>query len=217
MTNECKDRDLLAVEPSVFTGGGFESQQLAAGEDGVIVGTAFSSPSASFVTAKIEPGMVLCAYSTVPAEARACEIVSVNSPTSLTVSALRCDRDGAAIPPPGGSNLSYYINSFGPQIAAAQATLYEKLRRISEAEGIIGAEYADSAQLRLTVAFAALAHVFVARASNATANDANWIKSVFYRRQHLSALSAIRLAKDCNGDGVAEQTRTVGNVSLRRV
>ena len=216
MTNECKDRDLLGIEPAIFTGGGFQSQQLAAGTDGVMSGTVFSSASADFSAANVQPGMVLCVYSTVAAEACPHEIVAVNSATSLTVSILRAEPDGPATPPPSGTSLHYYINTFAPQISAAQTALYEKLRRIGEAEGITGAEFVDSSQLRQATSFAALAHVFVARASNATSNDANWVKSEFYRRQHVAAVSAIRLAKDINGDGIAEQTRTIGNISLRR-
>jgi len=42
MSDSCKDRDLLAIEPEIFTGGGFESQQLRAGADGVVSATTFS-------------------------------------------------------------------------------------------------------------------------------------------------------------------------------
>lgn len=216
MTNECKDRDLLVIEPSVFAGGGFDSQQLAAGEDGTISGTGFVSASADFEAANLQPGMVLCVYATAPAEARPYEIIAVNSATILTVSVLRPDRGGPATAPPSGASLNYRINTFSPQISLARQSLYEKLRRIGEANGITATDFVDSSQLREAVAFAALAQVFVARASNATSDDANWVKSEFYRRQHLAAVSAIRLAQDVNGDGVAEQTRTIGNVSLRR-
>ena len=216
MNNECKDRDLLAIEPQIFTGGGFDSQQLAAGTDGVMAGSAFASPSASFDAARVQAGMVLCIYADVPAEGRAYEIISVSSATSLTASVLRPERDGAAIPPPAGTSLKYYINTFAPQISAAQATLYEKLRRIGEAGGICPEEMVDSTQLRQAVALAALGRVFTARASNATGDDANWVKAEFYRRQHLAALCAICVAEDIDGDGFAEQTRALGNVSLRR-
>jgi hypothetical protein len=217
MTNDCKDRDLLPIEPCIFTGGGFESQQLAAGLDGVMSGTLFSSGSADFSAAGVQAGMVLCIYSSVPAEARAYEILSVNSGTSLTVSILRSERDGPAAAPPTGSSLKYYINTFAPQISAAQSTLLEKLRRISEASGVAAASFVDSAQFLHAVALAVLSDTFTARASNAFADDANWVKAEFYRRQHVAAVSALRLATDIDGDGLAEQTRTLGNVSLRRI
>ncbi|MDY7011544.1 MAG: hypothetical protein SVV80_12455 [Planctomycetota bacterium] len=216
MANECKDRDLLAIEPDVFTGGGFGSQQMAAGVDGAFNGTTFTSILADFTASNIQAGMVLCVYSTIPAEGRFYEIISVDSSTSLTVSVLRTDRDAGAVAPSPGTNLKYYINTFAPQIADAEATLYEKLRRLGEAEGISSVEFVESSQLRKTVAFASLASVFTALASNAVADDANWVKAEFYRRQHVTALGALRLAEDIDGDGFAEHTRTLSNVSLRR-
>ncbi len=216
MANECKDRDLLTIEPDVFTGGGFDSQQPAGGTDGAVSGTTFTSASADFTAANIQVGMVLCIYSTVPAEGRCYEIISVDSATSLTVSVLRADRDADAVAPPAGTELKYYINTFAPQIAGSEATLHEKLRQIGEADGISLTDFVDSSQLRKAVALASLASIFTARASNATGDDANWVKAEFYRRQHVTAVGALRLAKDIDGDGFAEQTRTLANISLRR-
>ncbi len=216
MANECKDRDLLAIEPDVFTGGGFDSQQMAAGTGGAISGTTFTSILAGFAAANIQAGMVLCVYSTVPAEARCYEIISVDSSAALTVSVLRADRDAGAVAPPAGTDLKYYINTFAPQISVVEATLNEKLRQLGETDGISSAEFVDSSQLRKALALASLASVFTARASNAAADDANWVKAEFYRRQHVAAVGALRLAKDLDGDGFAEQTRTLSNVSLRR-
>jgi len=216
MTNDCNDRDLLAIEPAIFTGGAFESQRLAAGTGATINGTTFTSDSADFVAANVEPGMVLCIYSAVPTEASSYEIVTVNSSTSLTISVLRPDRQGPIVAPPSGVALSYYLNTFSPQIAGARQALQEKLRQIGEVTGIDSAEFVDSSQFRYAVAMAALAQIFTARASNATNADANWVKAEFYRRQHASAVASLRLAKDADGDGVAEHTRTLGNVTLRR-
>ncbi len=216
MSNECKDRDLLAIEPEIFTGGGFDSQQMSAGTDGAISAATFTSASADFTSAKITAGMVLCVYSAVPAEARSYEIISVDSSTSLTVSILRADREADAVAPPAGSDLKYYINTFGPQVCAARDDLLERLRRISETDGIDPADFVDSARLRRAVAFAALAGIFTARSSGAVGDDANWIKAEFYRREHAAAVGTLRLARDLDGDGLADQTRSLSNVTLRR-
>lgn len=216
MTNDCKDRDLLVIEPTIFTGGGFGSQQLAEGTDGTLSQGAFASASADFVSTAVQAGMVLCVYTTVPAESRSYEILSVDSGTELAVSILRPERDGGAIAPPSGTELKYYINTFAPQILAAQATLQEKLRQIAEAEGITSADFVDSMHFRKVVSLATLAAIFTALASNAVDTDANWVKADHYRRLHKAALPALRLARDIDGDGLAESTRTLGNVSLRR-
>ena len=215
MANECKDRDLLAIEPDVFTGGGFNSQQPASGDYGTISGTTFSA-SGNFQSVDIQPGMVLCVCSTVPSEGRCYEIISVDSSTELTVSVLRADRDAEAIAPPAESELIYHIRTFRPQIADCEATLHEKLRQIGEANGISATNFVDSSQMRKAISFAVLSSVFTAQASNATDSDANWVKAEFYRRQHVAAVAALRLASDTNGDGFAEQSRTLANISLRR-
>ena len=95
--------------------------------------------------------------------------------------------------------------------------LAEKLRRVAEAAGVAAAQFADSAQLRSAVACGMIADVFVARADNSREGDANWIKAQHYRQEFARMQLQMRLAVDADGDGLAEQTRTLGNVNLRRV
>jgi len=216
MSDYCQDRDLLGIEPNVFTAASFASQQLAAGDDGVISGTTFSSPGADLVSAGVAAGMVLTTYSTTAPEGRSCEIVSVDSPTTMTVSALRTDVAGDPVAPPAGSSLSYHVRTFGPQIRSVSATLSEKLRQLAEVAGLSTADFADSAQLRWTAAHGVLASIFLARADGAADDDAHWVKARYYRRLFGQLQVQLRLAVDADGDGIAEQTRTLGNVALKR-
>jgi hypothetical protein len=96
-------------------------------------------------------------------------------------------------------------------------TLAEKFRQLSEAAGINSADFADSSQLRQAVAYGSLSGIFVARAENAAPGDANWIKAEHYRRLFQAGQIQLRLAVDADGDGTAQQTRSLGNVTLRRV
>ncbi|MHC4981545.1 MAG: hypothetical protein ACYTF6_00040 [Planctomycetota bacterium] len=217
MSEFCKDRDLQAVEPAIFLTSGFPCQELITGTDGVFSGTTFTSASSDFQAAGIVGGMVLCTYSTTPAEGSAFEIVSVDSATTLTVSVLRADPTADPVAPPAGSDLSFFIRTFAPQISGVSATLAEKMRLISEVSGIAQADFADSAQLARTCAYGTLASVFVARAENATPSDANWIKAEHYRNEFLRHQLQLRLVVDSDGDGQAEASRTLGNVTLRRV
>ncbi len=217
MNSFCQDRDLLGIEPVIFIGGGFPSQQISSGGDGAMSGTTFTSAGSNFTADGIAAGMVLCTHTGAPAEGSACEIISVDSQTSLTVSMLRGDTDAAATPPQAGTRLSFFVRTFLPQIRDVSDTLAEKLRQISESQGIVQADFADSQQLRLTTAYGVLASVFVARAENATSADANWIKAEYYRREFARSQNQLRLAIDIDGDGTAESTRTLGNVTLRRM
>jgi len=216
MTGFCQDRDLLSVEPIIFLVSGFPSQELAAGSDGVLSGTTFTSASCDFEAAGTQPGMVLCTYTTCPSEGRALEILAVQSATTLTVSVLRGDDEATSVPPPSGQNLSFYIRTYNSQVRTTSSMLSEKLRQLAEVAGIDTADYADSAQLRITAVYAALGDIFVARAENAAAYDANWIKARHYCNESRRLQLQLRLVVDADGDGLAEQTRTLGNMTLRR-
>ncbi len=216
MSSFCQDRNLLSMEPIIFIASGFPSQKIAIGSDGALSGTTFTSASSDFSSASVAAGMVLCTYTSIPAEGSAFEIVSVDSATTLTVSVLRADTDATPVAPPAGTNLLFYVRTFQPQIATVSATLSEKLRQMTEVAGIAAADFADSNQLQIATAYGVLASVFVARAENAAASDANWIKAEHYRREYQKLQLQLRLVVDLDGDGRAEQTRTLGNVALRR-
>lgn len=213
----CQDRDLLCMEPIVYLNGDAAGQTLSAGTDGVIVGTTFTSAGSDFLTTGVETGMVLCTYETIPSEGRAWEIVSVDSAQVLTISVLRAAADDPPLAPPGGTGLSFCVRSYAPRIQAVSAALAEKLRRLAETAGVSAANFAESAQLRAATVHGVLADLFLARADNARPHDANWIKAEYHRAEFLRAQDQLRLACDADGDGVAEHTRTLGNVSLRRV
>ncbi len=217
MSIPCTDRDLLGIEPGVFLDEGPASQRLIAGDDGAISGTTFTSASADFAAVEIVPGMVLTTYTTIPSEGGAWEIVAVDSATTLTISLLRNDPAGTALAPPTGSDLKFHVLSFAPQIRQKYQDLAERLRMVTESAGIDSADFVDSSQLRSVIAHGALAAIFTARAENATARDANWIKAEYYTNQFRRLQVQLRMAVDLDGDGVPEQTRTLGNVRLRRV
>ena len=216
MNEYCTDRDLLGIEPIVFLGGGFPCQELAGGQGGQLSGTTFQAAAGGFVSAGIKAGMVLCTYKTTPAEGSAWEIVGVLSPTQLSVSVLRADVGGPVTPPKVGSDLLYHVRTYACQFANVSAALGEKLRQISEVAGVAPADYARSVQLRLAAAYGALTEIFVARADNAEAYDANWLKAQHYRQLSREAQMRLRLVSDDDGDGRAERTRSLGNVTLKR-
>ncbi len=212
-----QDRDLLAIEPMVFLSDADVGQLLSAASDGMISGATLTSASSDFVAAGISAGMVLVTYAATPADGRAYEVVSVDSATALTISVLRSDPAGSAIAPPAGTDLTFAIRSFGALTADLSATLAEKLRLAAESAGIASVDFADSAQLSRTTTYGVLASLFIARAQQANATDANWAKATYYRQQYEAMQLALRLSVDADGDGTAEETRTLGNIQLRRL
>ncbi len=216
MSMFCLDRDLLSIEPSIFLGGTV-GQELVSGADGAISGTTFTSATSDFQSAGAAVGMVLNTYSDNPAEGSAVEIISVDSATQLTVSVLRADTGDAAIAPPAGTSLGFGICTYNAQIANVSETLAEKLRRVVETEGISSADFVDSQQLRMAAANGSLASIFVSQSTSAADRDANWAKAEHYSQEFDRQQLQLRLAVDADGDGVAEQTRTFGNITLRRL
>jgi hypothetical protein len=213
----CQDRDLLAIEPMVFLSDADVGQQLVVATDGAISQATLTSTSSDFVAAGVSAGMVLVVYAATPADGAAYEIVSVDSATTLTLSVLRAQREGTSIAPPAGTELSFVIRSFAALTVDLSATLAEKLRHLAESAGIASADFADSSQLSLTMAYGVLASLFVARAEQASSTDANWAKALHYRERYEASQLALRLAVDIDGNGLAEQTRTLGTIQLRRL
>jgi hypothetical protein len=216
MSEFCQDRELLCIEPVIFIGGGFASQQLIGGTGASIAASQLHWSGGDFLAAGVKPGMIATVWQSSAAEGNAYEIVSVDSQSQLTISVLRADPTGPILPPLAIANTSFHIRTYQPQIQAVSAALAEKLRRITESTAVQSGQFADSAQLRTTTAYGTLQSIFVARAENASSADANWIKAQYYRdlfRQHQVQL---RLAVDADGDGIAELTRTLGHVQFRR-
>lgn len=217
MSQFCNDRDLLLIEPSLFTCGVFNGQRLGYGSSGTLSGSSFTVFSTDFLASGVKPGMVLCLYSGQISEGEGYEIVSVDSAYALTVSVPRATTDSPVIAPTTFSQTKdWQILTFAPQIAAMSAALSERLRTICEASGINQGDFADSAQLRGVTAYATLAGLFAA-AADGTDDDARWSKSRYYESLYRDGLLRLRLALDADGDGLAEQTRTLANVHLRRV
>jgi hypothetical protein len=217
MSAFCQDRDLLGIEPGLFLTVGPAGSLLIGGTNGQLSGTSFTASGSNFSAAGVEGGMVLVVYTTIPSEGRAYEIVSIDGTDQLTVSVLRSAVEDAAVAPPPGSNLSFAVVTYRPQIYRISAALSEKLRAMVEASPIASASFADSAQLRLTAAYGTLASVFLARAESASPEDSNWAKAEHYRQEFARMQMQLRLAIDADGDGFAEHTRTLGNVALRRM
>lgn len=218
MTAFCSDRDILAIEPLAYLAGGFDTAQtLRTGSDGVLASTTFTSATGNFLTAGIAPGMVLTTSANVLPEGSAVEILAVNSATELSVSVLRTSTDDDPVAPTAGTALHYALRTYAARIALVSNEIAETLRRLRETNPIDPTAFAPNDQLRKAAASGVLAGIYLARAQNARPHDANWIKAEYYRLEYRRLLTTLRLAVDADGDGTAEQTRSLGNVQLKRV
>ncbi|MBT3278760.1 MAG: hypothetical protein HN909_07745 [Phycisphaerales bacterium] len=213
MTLFCTDRDLLALEPLVFLQGS-ACQQFAAGDDGALAAGAFTSASASFA-ASILPGMVLTTSATIPAEGTCCEILSVDSPTALSVSLLRTSSTDGPVAPPDATGLSWRVRTFAAHSTEASAALGEELRAQSEVD-FDADDFSPSDQLRRLCAFRALAAIFLGRCQKAAQDDLNWIKAEHYRAEARRLRTQLTLVTDTDADAQRDTSRSLANVQLRR-
>jgi hypothetical protein len=212
------DVDILRFEPVLFGEFHFPGQVLASGTDGTLNGTTFTKSGEDFVSAGVESGGVIYLQSS-GLELDGCyEIISVDSATQLTVSVLRADREGDAIAPPVGTEISYRVSTFKPQANEVffQLTQYFGLRpgypnSIFDAEDI-----SDANILRQVSAFAVLANVYAIIASKGKLSESFWQKSLYYQKLFAKAKERCRVSIDINSDGMIDITRFGGGTKLVR-
>ncbi len=213
----CSDRDLLIFEPALFLGAAWPCSILCGQGGASLSGTTLTAQDTDFNAAGVAAGMVANIWTTTAAEGIACEIVSVDSPTTLTVSALRADRGGPAVAPlAGGENLVFAVRTYQPQIQAATEALDETRLQMCSSAGIGTAEFADPGAIRLAAAYGALESIFIARSRGGN-DDGDTAKARQYRAFLRESKARLRVIFDADNDGIAERMLTLGNVTLRRV
>jgi len=206
------DRDCLVLEPNVFRDLGFASQRLVQASDGAITGTTLSSMSSNFSQAQVDSGHVVLADS-VPLE-----VVERLTNHSLTVSRLRPDPDGDAIPPSTGSGLDIEVMSFAPQIEMVHRQV---LRSIGiEPEGIDSDLTEDDVLnwrdfVRLET-IGALHLLFAGTSSLIGERGTLWNKSELYRQRFEAVRRGLSALIDTNDDGEVDVIRYLNVVQFVR-
>jgi len=206
------DRDCLVLEPNVFRDLGFASQRLVQASDGAITGATLSSMSSNFSQAQVDAGHVILVDS-VPLE-----VVERLTDHSLTVSRLRPDPDGDAIPPSAGSGLNIEVMSFAPQIEMVHRQV---LRSIGiEPEGIDSdlteddvLNWRDFVRLETIGSL----HLLFAGASSLIGERGTlWNKSELYRQRFEAVRRGLSALIDTNGDGESDVIRYLNVVQFVR-
>ena len=156
------DTNILRLEPSLFSDACFNSQTLCGGTNGIVAGTQITASGVDFTTAQVEAGGVIHLESTDGAIDGGFEITEVIDSTHITVSILRSDPAGAAIPVGSASGLTWSIKTFTPQIAACETLLSHQLRCLpgwnAATETLDDLDNPDA--VRLLLLFKVLAEIF---------------------------------------------------------
>lgn len=212
-----RDRDLLIYEPRLFAELAWPGQTIAAGSDGQLTGTSFTSASADFAAAGVAPGMVLSI--TAANGPAAVEVVEVAGVNELTVSALRADASGnAAAPALAGTDLAWHIVTFNAQADAVALEMLTSfgLYPADASADLTGDDIAEPDALRTLSACGVLATLLGGAASRTDSADGYWTKAAHYRRMFDRLLTRVRVGLDTTGDGGADTVRHLGAARLRR-
>ncbi|QDU72806.1 hypothetical protein [Mucisphaera calidilacus] len=207
--NFSEDRDLLAYEPEVFSEVPFAAQERVSIADGVVTGSVLSSVSADFVAAGVSAGCVVLL------DRVAHEVVEVLDGQSLRVSRLRVRASDALVSAAEGEGVAVRVRTF-----AAQASLvHDLLLRLLGLEGEDGLGEGSVVSLGAVCrleCLGALELIYSAAASVGGANESVLAKSALYRGRFRRACRETTVGVDVDGDGLADERRGLGLVSLVR-
>lgn len=217
MVNFSNDADILKYEPVLFGELYLPAQVMAAGQGGTLEGTSFTADGADFMNASIQAGEVVWLQSEDRILDGAFEIVSVDSPTQLTVSVIRADSGDEAVAPPPADNISWRISTFAPQAAEVgfQLTEYFGIRPGNPVSGYDAQDLLDVNVLRRASVFAVISGVYAMLASEAQ-KDNFWKKSLYYQSLFEKARQRCRLSIGSVADGIADVNKTGASARLVR-
>lgn len=205
------DRDLLALEPTLFRDVAWLAQRPLSAQ-GNVSGTTLTLTTGSLAAALIETGHV-AVIDDIP-----CEITAIASATEATVSLLRASRTDPPIPPPPKTGATVTITTFRPQIALAHDRLMREF-------GIGDAAYpggpGESAILNGEAlipleAAGALALIFASAAALAATGSPLHARAHSWQTRFALARRDARITLDLDGDGRPDSIRTLASWSMAR-
>jgi hypothetical protein len=200
------DRDLLPLEPNLFTDVALQSQRLL-DATGSITGTTLTLTGGGGVDAAavgVTTGHVVLVAG-VPLE-----VLSRTSPTQLEVSRVRGAPGDPAIPPAPVTGAAVSIATFLPQIAIVHAQLLRMAGLDSGAQrpGAPGeSSITNASALRLVESLGALNFIWSAAAALAGPDSAAAQRARLYAQRFSSERSRVMVALDLDNDGQPDAAR----------
>lgn len=208
MVTFSNDADILKYEPILFGELHLPWQVLAAGIGASLSDTTLTASGADFIAAQVKAGGVVYLQSVDSSLDGVYEIVSVDSSTQLSISVVRADSTETAVPPPVATDISYRINTFGPQAAEVgfQLTEYFGIKPGNPISDIDVDDIVDTTVLRSASVFAVISSVYAMLAGK-TKDQNYWNKSLYYQKLSTKARGRCRLSIDVGTDGLADITK----------
>ena len=213
----CTDIDLLHWEPNLCRDAAFASQTLISGT-GNLAGTAFSITSGSFAAAHVATDQLIVLTG---GTAGTYPIVSVDSPTQLTLSTLydgllpTGGSGGIPSPPGTATGLTYAVRTFWPQRRVTSDLLLQAAG-LDPGDAAAADQIVNPIGLKRACTLGALHMIYSALAGAAAQPAALMIRVELYEKLYRRALRSARVELDMNGDGEADTTRALNVLELQR-
>jgi len=210
--NFSTDRDLLPLEPGVFTDVPIAAQLLVRRDQAVLAGGVLSLPGADLASLGVDAGHVVL-IDRVPHE-----VIERVDGGAVSVSRLRARLTDPPIVPDDAVEPAVVIRSFAPQAAL----VHDALLRLLGLDPDDPAQSADDAVGSLSLmaqleALGTLERVYSGAAAVTGDNAGLLLKASAYRARFHAALERAAVRLDLAGAGHAEQIRRPGLVRLSRV
>jgi len=205
-------RDLLPFEPNLFRDVSWTGQRRIDGALASTTGSTLTSALSDFNAAAVGAGFVAIL------DGATLEVLDRPSATTLTVSLLRDDPAGPALPPPAQTNATLTITSFLPQIAAVHDTLLRTLG-IEPADpnaSPAATDITNPAALTRLEAIGALHLIFTPAAATADNQSLLWTKAGLYRDRFAALRRRLAVGVDLDGDGLPDATRRPNTLQFTR-
>jgi hypothetical protein len=207
------DRDLLALEPSLFKDIAWAGQRLISCLGSSSGNTLTITPAeADFATASIGPGHVVTVNDITY------EVVEVLTGTTATISRLRADPEGPVLPPEAAAGKPVQLSTFAPQLQ----TVHDQLLRLLDIEpsdpdaSPAEADITNPRALTPIAAVTTLHLIYAAAAALAIPGSTLWHRVTYYRHRITEERPRIAALIDLNGDGLPDATRRLSTFALLR-
>lgn len=213
----CNDIDLLHWEPNILKDAAFASQTLISGT-GNLAGSTFTISSGSYTASHVTNDLVIVLSGAV---AGSFPIVSVDSATQLTISALYdglFPSSGSAVASGVGTatGLTYAIRTFWPQRRIVSELLLQAAG-LDPTDADAAAMIVNAQSLRRPCALGTLQMIYSAlAAASATPENLN-LRAEIYERLYRRALRSVTVEIARDGDGQGDLARALNVLSFERV
>lgn len=206
------DRDLLVREPSLFLDASSVATSILSATDGALSSGSLISASSDFDTPDIDLGHVVVVNS------EALEVVSRTDTTRLAISRPRLLTTDTQIEPDIGSSLNLEVLTFARLIAEVQAWVLgafgidasDPVTPLDES-AILNPEEVES-----LIALRTIAQAFAAASALAPTDSSLSQRATLYAGLAAEARRQAKAVIDLDGDGIADATRHLDVVSLKR-